>query len=432
MKLHIYERLNDTKDRSAAFHVPGHKGKLSRFDVTELDYTDNLECPSDIILRAQQDIAEILGAARSHFLTCGSSSGVKALVYMAARRGKKIAIPQNAHESAWEACEILGLEPHVLPCEIKEDVLMPPSPSALEKALREDGDICAYLAVSPDYYGNMAPLKEYSELLKARGKMLFCDEAHGAHLFSEEGYAGRYADAWVDGAHKSLPTLTQGSILSVSREDLDADAVRGAHLFSTTSPSYPVMASIEYGVKYAAENAAETEKLKKAVKEFRGRFRDRIYPSEDWTKIVADFKGAGISSFSAAEKMEEAGIWPEMADGRYTVFYLSCENTGEDLEKLAGALETVYEDPSIAGTYEGRKYPPAGSGKGYLEAVRAESEYVPLKDSEGRIAAENAGYAPPCIPLLFAGQEIEKEHIEALSRRCAFGVIEGKVKVVKR
>lgn len=75
-----------------------------------------------------------------------------------------------------------------------------------------DDDVIGMIATSPDYYGNIAPLEKYAEALHSRGKVLLVDGAHGAHLAFESGragYAGVYADAWADGAHKSLPTLTQ-------------------------------------------------------------------------------------------------------------------------------------------------------------------------------------------------------------------------------
>ncbi|MDE7107652.1 MAG: hypothetical protein K2O39_04945, partial [Clostridiales bacterium] len=98
--------------------MPGHKGcgdfkskfKDAPIDVTELSYTDNLLNPAGVIAKAQKDIAKIAGAARSYITTDGSSSGVLALAYCASKRGNKLIVFRNSHQSVWNACKLFGIE----------------------------------------------------------------------------------------------------------------------------------------------------------------------------------------------------------------------------------------------------------------------------------------------------------------------------------
>ena len=151
-------------------------------DVTELSYTDNLLCPTGVIAAAQADIAQILGANDSFILTDGSSSGILAMIYAVSGLGTKIIVPRGSHQSVWNACRLFNLEPVVVQGQSSGGVLLPPSPKLIEGLISNDSTIAGMIVASPDYYGNIAPLKEYSSLLKKYGRHLLVDGAHGAHL----------------------------------------------------------------------------------------------------------------------------------------------------------------------------------------------------------------------------------------------------------
>ena len=69
----------------------------------------------------------------------------------------------------------------------------------------------------------------------------------------------------------------------------------------------------------------------------------------------------------------------------------------------------------------------------YLTAnVNSRKESVDLKESAGKILAENVGVFPPCFPLCMAGEVMTEEIIAILSEaKNTFGIINNKVKVVK-
>lgn len=142
----------------------------------------------------------------------------------------------------------------------KDGVLLPPTAADIETALKKERDVTAVLITSPDYYGNVADLSAIEKVCRRYNRIFMVDGAHGAYLkFDADArglYAGECAHIWVDGSHKTMPTLTQGALLNVNDESLLADAAEGLNMFRTTSPSYPIMASIEYGVKYMEENGA--------------------------------------------------------------------------------------------------------------------------------------------------------------------------------
>ncbi len=442
----IYSRLKKHARTLKSFHIPGHKARgefKSKFpdasiDVTELSYSDNLQCPDGVIAEAQRDIAKILGAAASYITTDGSSSGVYAMAYCASKRGNKIIVFRNSHQSVWNACRLFGLEPLIVQGPEKDGVLQPPDKELIERLVSADANISAVLATSPDYYGNIAPLSEYREVLTKYNRLLLVDGAHGAHLAfgKSKGYAGRFADMWVDGAHKTLPALTQGALININNDDLIPSAEEALGLFRTTSPNYPIMASVEYGVKFLANNSKYIYRAKTAVEQFKKDVGNEFtfYPSDDWTKLLIDFKPFGISPDKVLERLEKKGLYAEFSDGRYILFYLSPMTEAADLNVLKKRLTSIVGNRKLKGTY--KEKPPVPSGDrsySFQYALRKQSEWVELDDAVGRMCAKNAGLAPPCIPVVVTGEMVTLAAVKTLSQaKSVFGLKDGKICVVKK
>lgn len=436
----IYNQLKKYARVSKAFHMPGHKGRgefkktfpVAGLDVTELSYSDNLACPDGVIAAAQRDIAEILGAANSYILTDGSSLGVFAMMYCASRRGSKIIVPRNCHQSVWNACRLLGLEPQVLQGKIEEGVMLPPEPEDIARIVSNDGQVAGLIVTSPDYYGNIAPLEKYSKILKSANRILMVDGAHGGHLaFAErQKYAGLYADIWVDGAHKTLETLTQGAILNVNDNSLAADAEEGLWLFRTTSPSYPIMASVEYGVKRLANNPELCTVAKSAAEQVK-KEGIKVYPSADWTKLAVDCMPYNVSAEKVAELLEKHNLYCEFADNRYVLFYLSPAVTERDIKRLIKSLKVVLSNKELAGTYSPRKIiTSAGGTLNFQYALKQPHEWVEPDKAVGRICAQNAGLTPPCTPVCLTGEVITEEAVRTLKSGKTYGLSNGRIKAV--
>lgn len=440
----IYDQLVKFEKAEKAYHMPGHKARgdfakkfpVANIDVTELPYSDNLMCPTGVIAKAQEEIAAILGAQKSYILTDGSSSGIMAMLYAASKRGNKIIVPRNSHLSVWNACAVLGLEPVIIQGKTERGVICPPDPDDIEQLVVNDVNIAGMIAVSPDYYGNISPLSTYSDIMKRNKRILLVDGAHGAHLaFSPDkaGYAGVYADAWVDGAHKTLPTLTQGAVLNLGEISLVSDIEDGLNIFRTTSPSYPVMASVEYGVKSVSNNSGELKKACEAAKALRDDPRINCYPSDDWAKIAVDCEPYGISADLAAEALEKKDVYCELSDGRYLLFYLSAVTTVSDIKRLKTQLLSVLFSKKLKGTY--RPKPPVAAASrtySFQYALKRAFEWINLESAAGRMCARNAGITPPCIPVVAAGEIITEAAIRSLKSSKTFGIVNGKIAVVKK
>ncbi len=307
--------------RHLSFHTPGHK--RAGADITELSYSDNLYAPHGVLAEAEREIAAVLGAARSFLLTDGSTCGVFSMIAAVKAAGaERLAVPACSHPSVFHALEVMGMKPVVAAQAAERGIPLQPSEEELGRALKEAD---ALLLTSPDYYGFFAPMEAARALCDGAGKPLLIDGAHGSHLhFTPACYAGGYADLWVDGVHKSLPALTQGAVVSAKTEAWGERLRRSVRLFRTTSPSYPIMASVEYAVKYprspAIERAAEAFKREYAC-----------VPNQDWTKLLIPF---GDRCAEAQRALERRGVYPEFNDGNYLMFYLSPCTKVRDLKRL--------------------------------------------------------------------------------------------------
>ena len=398
----VYQMLKaNGKKKHVSFHTPGHKEK--GWDITELSYSDNLASPNGCIKQAEEDIARILGAYKSYILTDGSTAGVHAMLYALKKLGKKtIAITQNCHLSLYTGAELLGLT--ILP--------LTPTKENLE-------EVDALFITSPNYYGNIPDLKELKNLCKETNTLFLIDGAHGGHLhYSKTLYAGAYADMWVDGVHKSLPALTQGAIVSAKEEALARVLKEGVTAFQTTSPSYPIMASVEYAVKYP-----ENKKLVQTVATLFEK-DTRVTLQSDWTKLCVFF---GENAFDAENFFIGKGIYPEFCDGENVLFYLSPATKIRDLKRLKKALDKAFA-----------KYPYLKKETDYqipapsLFLKDVETEWVELEKSIGKICAVSCGLFPPCTPLIHAGEMIEENKITTLKKaKNAFGLKEGAICIVK-
>lgn len=436
MELHILSAIKKyANSRPIKFHMPGHIGdkKFSKIfkgadlDVTELEFIDN----ENAIKRAEDDVKNIMGAKFCRFLTGGATSGILSMAYAVKDNGNSIIIPRGAHKSVYNAMELVGINPIIVPdYDGDSDSFI----NAVKENLNKDGVIGAFLTY-PDYYGRTFDILKISNIIKEKSKLLLIDNAHGGHFkFVDTTYAGDVADCWVDGLHKNFCTLNQGAVVYSNNPDLFDALDEGVSKFSTTSPSYPLLSSIEYGVKFMG--SVGKEKLNKTisciakVKEDLLSLGVTILDNNDPLKLWLDFSKLGVSAIDVEKVFEKAGIFCEMMDGKTLLLMVSVLTPKSWFKNLIGAVKKiktathVLDDNQTPADILTKKLD-------YLDAVKSQSEWVELDKSLGRICAKNAGLFPPCKPTVVAGEIIDDKAICQLKKKNTFGLKDGRIKVVK-
>ena len=411
----LYDALVLHRDLGrASFHTPGHKNNpealppdLYSLDFTELPDTDSLFDASGPILEAENLAAELFGTARTCLSAGGCTLCIQAMLRLAAPEGGRVLCSRVIHRGAVNAMALLGLEP------------VWAMPHDIVKTLDDHSDVKAVYVTSPDYYGRLLDIASIAAACKKYGVPLLVDCAHGAHLMFTEPKLHPLAlgaSMTADSAHKTLGVLTGGAWLNIGDTRYAEGAKSAMALFGSPSPSYPVMASLDWAREWLRTHPGAFATLQRSVAEIRNlALGCGIALPEgpcDPTRITFDTASIGLEGTRAAELFRAAGVEPEYADARYLVLIATPFNSPSDFSRVKSAVESLPAGKPLAKGSALPPLPPAGAG--LREAIFAASETVALEHSVGRLAAEAACPCPPGVPVVMPGERITREAAEFL------------------
>ncbi len=421
----ICDFINEYRKKNALrLHMPAHKGTsllgYENEDITEISGADSLYEASGIIAESERNASALFGAD-TYYSTEGSSQCIRAMVYLIKLLGDSVIIAaRNAHKTFITAVALTDSEVKWLPSDgnyLESHIDLGKLEEALKSA--EQKNKAVYIT-SPDYLGNVAPIKEISDICKKHGAILAVDNAHGAYLkFLPESLhpIDLGADICCDSAHKTLPVLTGGAYLHISESapGLFKERARDSlSLFGSTSPSYLILQSLDNANKYIyngyvkslSEFILSVERIKLSLTD-----KGLLLKGNEPLKIVLDAKEYGYTGKEISDILEKSNIFSEFSDLDFTVFMVSPETGESGLLRLYEALT------SIPKRKKKTEVPPKMTdfehSVSIREAVFSESEIIDAKDSEGRIFADTNISCPPAVPIIIAGEVISKQTIDA-------------------
>lgn len=418
-----------TESGTTRFHMPGHKGQsflgLECFDITEIHGADSLYEADSIIAESEANATELFGSACTLFSTEGSSQCIRAMLYLAMllrKKGKRpvVVAARNVHKAFIYAATLLDFDVVWLWPEKQAESICSCYVSAetIGNVLKEHEDsVVAVYVTSPDYLGGQDDIRAIADVCHRYGTILAVDNAHGAYLHFLEPSQHPLdlgADICCDSAHKTLPVLTGGAYLHISKnapEVMKKQAKYAMGLFGSTSPSYLIMQSLDLCNQYLAEEYRC--RLKETIEMINGFCNEAA--SHGWKirksdplKITIEIP-EGISSQELTERLRDKKIECEYADPDFLVFMVTPENKKEDLEKLKAALgvcENLYSKKDalpLAKTEQTMTI---------REAMFSEPETIPAKDALGRICRVPTVSCPPAIPIAVPGEVIDETMLE--------------------
>ena len=411
----LYEALVRHRNLGrASFHTPGHKNNpaalppdLYSLDFTELPDTDSLFEACGPIRRAEELAADLFGTARTCLSAGGCTLCIQAMLRLAAPQGGEILCSRVLHRGAVNAMALLGLEP------------VWSMPRDVVRTLEAHPEVRAVYVTSPDYYGRLLDLAPIAAACRKKKVPLLVDCAHGAHLkFAAPGLHPLELGAAMtaDSAHKTLGVLTGGAWLNIGDARFAEGAKQAMALFGSTSPSYPVMASLDCAREWLAEHPGAFVPVRERAAAIRKLARSRgIAVPEgpcDPTRVTLETASVGVAGTRAAELFRAQGVEPEYADARFLVLIATPFNTPEDFGRAERAVAALPVGRPLPRGPELPPLPPAGAG--LREAVLAPAEAVPLERAVGRLAAEAACPCPPGVPIVMPGEYITAEAAEFL------------------
>jgi len=406
-----------------SFHTPGHKFRcpqidaLANADTTEISATDELYHPEGPILEAEREAAEVFGAREVCFSAGGATLCIQtALAFYA---GKRALAERSCHISVVNASALLGIELDFIWGETDADFgfALPLTPEKAEEHLSKGG-YSVLVVTSPDYYGLCADLRGIKEVCERYSCDLIIDNSHGSHLpFIYGGDprrdAIRYGDFIINSLHKTLPVMTGGAVLCVNK-DLSKEQIKAKMaLFGSTSPSFPVLASIDLGVHYMWENADRYRKTSERVAALAQKIRAvgfRVLDNSEGEslRLCIDTFSVGYTAEETEKILSQAGIYPEIAQDNRLLLLFSPFNGEEDLEKLLAVLSSMEKRPPVSPKPHKSVTPPKRVTSP-RDALLSPTEKVPSATSAGRISAETFATCPPGMAVVVAGEEITEE-----------------------
>lgn len=427
------------------------KETLGSLDITEVDTLDNLHNPQGVIQEAEELLAKTYSSKRAYFLVNGSTSGNLAGIFSLFNEGDEVLVESSCHKSIYNGLILRKLKVVYINTCIDNDtgIILPPTNTEIDKALKLATNPKGIIITSPNYYGVVYNNVEYYYYLKSLGLKIFVDSAHGAHYISTNKLPKLLtdiADGIVVSAHKTLPSLTQGAYLLVNTNIDKFDFY--VRLFMTTSPSYLIMASLDYGRYYLdSKGKILYEELIDRCNKWKGKIEElkkvRVLSSSmlnnkyivDETRytliLPENYSGDKLMNF-----LFEQNIQCEMSFYRGVVLIFGPSNFDEDFKKLYEALRDLNMDSLYEKNSSLRYNFPLEKVYEPYEIINMDSETVLIEDATDKIAADFITPYPPGIPVVLPGQILSKEVLFELKKHIntgndIIGISQQKIRILK-
>lgn len=429
MKTPIVSFLRSYREKSPVrMHMPGHKGAgilgFEGMDLTEISGADELFAAEGIIKESEQNASSLFGCP-TYYSTQGSTLCIQTMCTIlcqdAKSKGKKpkILAGRNAHRSFIHAAALLDFEiewlygnSDYLSCKIHAE--------DLEKAIIESLPTAVYLT-NPDYLGNLLDIQSLASVCKKHNVLLAIDNAHGAYLrFLEPSLhpIDLGADLCCGSAHKTLPVLTGGAYLHLSdslNQVWKNDVKHFMEYFSSTSPSYLIMASLD------ATNEVLDTTFKKSLSECIQRVDGlkNTLTQHGYTilfgepmKITISTKEFGYTGNEIANLLMECDIYPEFYDSDYIVLMPSPYNTKDDLKRLETCLCGIDRKPILIN--KPPKLEQSKKAMNVRQALFSSSITLDVSKSLGQVCSSVTVSCPPAILPVIPGEVISESSIEVM------------------
>ncbi|MCM1004430.1 MAG: aminotransferase class I/II-fold pyridoxal phosphate-dependent enzyme [Candidatus Gastranaerophilales bacterium] len=328
------------KNKTTLFTTPSHGGKFCIFhkfyqwyksDISEVDAYD----PQTGVIEAEKKAAKIYGTKYTKFLTNGSTSGILAAVL--ASGGKRILVWENSHPCHKNACKLANAEiiEYNLPLDEEWGVYKAITSEQVEMLIK-DNQPDTIIITSPSYEGMAANIEAISKICKENNVTLIADEAHGAlYPFSERlpQSAVKFADFTVQSLHKTAGGINPTALLHSN----NIDPAEALNMISTTSPSYPMLATIEANINYlnSTRGRKNLEKLIDNIKAL-----NLPQGGDDITKIL--IKKESMSGLELSDILfNKYGIEDERTNKVSTMLLCGVGTGVNKLNKLKKALSNL-------------------------------------------------------------------------------------------
>jgi arginine decarboxylase len=422
-----------------------------RDDVLATAGLDDRSSSGGYLKKAEELMADAVGAQTAFFSTCGSSLSVKAAMLAVAGGQGELLVSRDAHKSVVAGLIFAGVEPRWIKVRYDDELHLahPPSPEQVEAAWQAHPDAAGALIVSPTPYGTCADIQAIAEVCHKRGKPLIVDEAWGAHLPFHDDLPTWAMDADADvcvvSVHKMGMGFEQGSVFHLQGELVDPTRLSAcADLLMTTSPNVLLYSAID---GWRRQMVRDGKRLLSAALDLARSVRSEIDERDglhvlhdellneqashdlDILHVLIDLKELGITGYQASDWLREnCRVDVGLSDHRRIEATLSMADDRAAADRLLSSLDALlaaapsFERPPTIEfpSYDDLEVEPVLLPR---DAFFGPTESVPAREAVGRVCAEQITPYPPGIPALVPGERITEGVVDYLLSGLKAGMV---------
>ena len=427
------------------FHTPGHKLRSGPFANVEAvlgsgfyaldpsDEVENLELKHDfrvVLAEAEKLAAELFGSRMSLFLVNGTTCG---LHYLLMPTTGTVLVPRFSHQAVYSGMMLSMGQVRYLPTAYDPDWLipLPPDVAQVEVAVA-DTDVEAFVLTNPTYYGTVGDIEALIGQAKARGILIFVDEAHGGHFgFSDKLPVSALecgADAVVQSTHKTLGSFTQTSMLHANNAFWFEKVVQAQNVLQTTSPSLVFLAVLDEVRRVLSvqgrDLVGQTLDLAMECRRQLGSIPGvELLPNHlqaDPTKVVFSLRELGLTGIEVERILRlEYNIQVELSDYYNVLALATIGDTMGSIKTLVSAISDLAKRRKHVGSRPLERhrldFPPLPPIVASLrEAFFTEKTAIDLESAQGEISGGFLTPYPPGVPVIAPGEEFTPDIIEHL------------------
>lgn len=341
-------KLLKKKNKKVLFTTPSHSQSfilykplksLYKIDISETDAHN----PTEALSKAEERAKKIYRTNSTSFLTNGSTSGIIASVLTCTNQGEKVLLWRDSHPCHLNAVRLAGAIPIFYDLEVDDEwgVPLETDPEMIEHYLKTY-EIKTVIITSPTYEGIVSDIRKIKKICEKYNAYLIVDEAHGAlYPFSERlpESAVNTADFTVQSLHKTAGGVNPTALLH-SMTNLNVK--KALSMINTTSPSYPILASIEANINYLNSWIGK-HRLDKLINELEILQEECVnceFFGDDITKIlvkVPDISGDELSDIL----FNTYNIEDEKTNDKSTMLLCGIGTDKKKIKKLKEALKRL-------------------------------------------------------------------------------------------
>jgi len=329
------------------FTTPSHAqhffifNKIQNFyklDISETDFYD----PQTALEEAEKNATKIYHTKKTKFLTNGSTSGIITAVLSCVNSNEQVLIWKEAHPCHKNAVLLAGAKPVFYNIETDTDWGVPKRtpPELIEQHLKNN-KITAVIITSPTYEGYVSDIKTIKAICQKYGAYLIVDEAHGAlYPFSDSlpESAVQTADFTIQSLHKTAGGLNPTALIHTNT---NINIEEYLNKINTTSPSYPLLASIEANIKFlnSKKGQKHINQLIDNITKLKSDCSFCEFGGDDITKLL--IKIPNKTGFELSKALYKNKIEDEKTNSTSTMLLCGIGTTKNKLQTLKHALKKI-------------------------------------------------------------------------------------------